>query len=298
MILQQCNVLLYNSIGDKMKYTRPIVLCVISAVCIGLIVYFAMFFGSAKNENATVTTQAKLKYTITFDSDTIEYEKNSDLMQGVTAKGENGEDLTNDVTISSKPTKNIRKKELTYSINKSGYEITPFTRTLLLPNDYNGPKIELGDEDIEVPIDQIASLTMAINQTGIIKTDDGFGNACGITAKISDDVTEPGDYIAKITVQNAFGDTASKKVTITVTEAKSSIIKLTASTITIKKGAKFDATEYIKSAQHEKLGDVTGAIVINSDVDTSKPGRYTVTYSFGNIEELKNEHATLYVTIE
>lgn len=289
---------MYNGLGDKMKYARQILTTLVCLICIGLIVYFAFFFGDAKNEDATVTTLHKGKYTISFDKDTIEYTSGANLMAGVSATGENGEDLTSDVTVSCKPTKSLLKKELTYSINKNGYEIIPFTRTLTLPSDYKGPSISIDNSDIEVPIDQINSLTTIINQSNVVKADDGFGARCNIVAKFNTEVEDIGDYVITITAENVLGDTTSTKMNVSVVEAKSSIIKLSASSVTIGIGEKFDANEYVKSANHETLGDVKNSIVINSTVDTSKAGRYSVTYSFGNIEELKNEKATLIVIVK
>lgn len=281
-----------------MKYTKQILTAIVCVICIGVIVYFIFFFGDAKNENATVTTIHSNTYTISFDTDTIEYQSGTNLMAGVSATGENGEDLTSDVTVSSKPTKNILVKELTYSINKSGYDIIPFTRTLTLPSDYKGPSIDVEQGEIKVPIDQITSLSAIINQSDKIKSDDGFGSRCAMTAEFTTDVTDIGDYVIEITAQNTLGDTKKTKMSVTVVEAESSIIKLTAASVAINVGDKFEPEQYVKSANHKELGDVRSAIVITNTVDTTKAGRYTVTYSFGDIEELKNEKAVLIVTVQ
>lgn len=282
-----------------MKNTRAIIIGAISIVSVALIIYFALFFGKADNKVIQVTTQGQKTYTISFDTDTLHYKKGTNLMQGVTATGENGEDLTADVTVSCKPTTNILTKTLTYSVNKTGYAITTTERKLVIDESYSGPKITIGDGTIEVPIDKVNSLSSIVSKSGVIKTDDGFGGRCAITAEIlvMDDI-DLGDYVANVTAENMLGDTTSVKISVTVVDAEQSIIKLNASSITLNVGEEFNPQSYIKSVNSKEYGDLTSAVVCDSDVDTSKAGVYRAEYRIHGIEEYRNEKTVLYVTVK
>lgn len=282
-----------------MKNTRAIIIGAISILSVALIIYFAMFFGKADNNSVQITTQGQKEYTISFATDTLHYTKGTNLMQGVSAISEDGEDLTADVTVSCKPTSNILTKTLTYSVNKSGYAIKSFERKLIIDGSYNGPSITVGDGNIEVPLDKVNSLSSIINRSGIIKTDDGFGGKCSITAEILVmDEVELGDYVALITAENMLGDTTSVKISVTVVDAEQSIIKLNTSSITLNVGDKFEPQDYIKSAISKEYGDVSQMVMCDTDIDTSKAGIYRAEYTIHGIKELQNEKAVLYVTVK
>lgn len=281
-----------------MKNIRIIILAIISILCVGVLVYFIGFFGDAKNNDATITSQSKMEYEISFDTDTLNFKKGTDLMNGVSAKGMNGEDLTKYVTVSCKPTNNISVKELTYSINKSGYEIKDYTRRLVIDGAYNGPSISIEEGNIEIPINEINQLSSIVSRSGAIDSDDGFGGTCSITAMINGEVLELGDYVATVTAENMLGDTKSAKIGITVTEQSSSIIKLKSSSITLNKGDTFIPQDYIDHAESKEFGDVTLYVTCDDIIDTNTVGQYTATYIIKGIPELKNEKATLYVTVK
>lgn len=281
-----------------MKNASKIATIIICMLCIGAIIYFVFFFGGAKNEDISLTTSAKKNYEISFDTDKLEYNGDTNFMDGVTAIDENGVDISADITVSCKPTSNISVKELTYSVNKAGYELKSYTRKLVINGDYTGPTISISNEEIEIPLDEIASISAFISKSGIVDTDDGFGHRCSVSAEFNSEVTDIGDYVITITAENILGDTKSIKTSATVTDPNKSIIKLTTSAVSLNVGDTFNPEEYIKSAIHDELGDISSAVVCTSTVDTSTPGQYTVIYSFGNIDDLKNEKATLTVTIK
>lgn len=281
-----------------MKHIKTLIIIAVCALCAGALVYFIFFFGGAKNDNATVTTSPQKSYEITFDTDTLHYTIGTDLMSGVKATDENGKELTDEVTVSCKPTNNIAVKELSYSINQAGYEIKSYNRRLVIDDAYEGPSIEVLEGNIEIPLNEIENMSQNVSKSGLVVTDDGFGRSCSITAVPSAKIDTAGDYVITITAENMFGDTKSTKLGITVTEATSSIIKLTTSSITLNIGDKFLPQNYIKSAVSKDYGDVTGAVVCTTVVDTSKAGRYVAEYKINGISELKNEVAKLYITVK
>lgn len=281
-----------------MSKITKLILPTIAIICVAILIYFIFFFNGASYYDDELTTESKTSYTITFDTDELSYKNGINYMQGVTATGDNGEDLAEFVTVSCKPTKDISIKELTYSINKNGYEIKSFTRRLVLNESYKGPSISINNGDFKISIDKVTYLTSELQKSEIISTDDGFGNSCGITANFNTEVTEVGDYVATVTAENSFGDTASTKISVTVTEAESSIIKLKASSITLNVGDKFDANDYVKSAVSDQYGDLTSAVICTTSIDTSKAGIYTVEYRIQGIAEFENEVAYLHITVK
>ena len=281
-----------------MKYAGKIITAVMGLLCIAVLVYLIFFFGNGSKPEETVVTENQKSYTISFENSELEYKKGTDFMQGVTATDENGIDLTGDVTVSCKPTKNIQRKILTYSINKPGYKIQSFERTLVIAEKYSGPSVTVESTAFEIPIDRLNSLSAEAAKSGIIDTDDGFGRECSVTVQINSSDIAVGDYTATVTAQNLFGDTADAKMIVTVTDAESSVIKLTASSLSIAKGDSFEPMDYVKKSEYAGLGDISADVVATGDVDTSKPGVYTVEYKVKGIEELKNETAYIYVTVK
>lgn len=280
-----------------MERAKKIITPIIAVLCVLAIVYLLFFFGKNAMPKDELTTVALKEYSITFDKSEIDYDKSTDFMDGVTATDSNGNDLTQFVTVSCKPTNNISKKTLTYSINKSGYKILTFERSLLLNSSYNGPSIDINGSGVEVPLDRINSLSSIIDSSDIISTDDGFGTPCAISAVIQNqEEIAVGDYVATISAQNIFGDTATAKISVTVTPAESSIIKLSVSSITLNKGDEFEPLDYVISAEHEKYGDLK-PYVIADEIDTSKAGIYNIEYKIEGIRELENEVTYLSVTV-
>lgn len=280
-----------------MEKAKKIAIPIIAIICVLAIIYLLFFFGKNVAPSSELTTAIQKEYTISFDTDELMYSNGVDFMDGVTALDENGENLSSFVTVSCKPTKNISTKILTYSINKSGYKISTFERKLILDSSYTGPSIEISGDGIEVPLDQVKNLSSILSTSNMITTDDGFGATCSITAAIqSQEEITIGDYVATVTAQNIFGDTADTKTTITVVSPESSIIKLSATSVTINKGDSFNPIDYVLSCYDEAYGDLLPYVVADN-IDTSKSGIYTIEYKIEGMTELENEISYLYVTV-
>lgn len=280
-----------------MEKARKIIVPIIAVLCVLAIIYLLFFFGKNAVPTDELTTSALKEYTISFDTSELKYKNGVDFMDGVSVLSEDGQDLTSFVTVSCKPTDNKSKKVLTYSINKAGYKISSFERTLVLDSSYEGPSIEVVGSSFEIPLDQVKNLSSLISSSNVVETNDGFGAPCSITATLQDKDLSIGDYVATVTAQNIFGDTASAKITVSITKPESSIIKLSASSITIKKGDSFEPMDYVLSAEKDEYGDLKDIVICNR-IDTSKAGIYTVEYRIKGITELENEVAYLYVTVD
>lgn len=280
-----------------MNKLSKIISAVVAVICVAVLIYLVFFFGDKQKPHEDVVTLSQKQYIILFDDNELEYTNETDFMNGVTAKDENGVDLTEYVTVSCKPTKDMRKKKLTYSINKAGYEIESFERTLVVSGEYKGPSITYNGTAFEIPIDRLGSISSEIAKSGIVDTDDGFGGKCSVTAVFNTEITEVGDYAVTVTAQNIFGDTASVKVAVSVVEPASSIIKLKASSVSINRGDSFNALDYVISAYDEDFGDLKGNVICDNAIDVNTSGVYTVEYRINGIKGLENEKAFLYVTV-
>lgn len=281
---------------NEMKNLSRIITLIVAAGCIGLLVYMIFFF-TGRDYSQQVTTVPQKQYTIKLDSSSLVYKNGVDFMEGVTATDEDGKDLTQYVTVSCKPTNDIHKKLLTYSLNLSGYEIKSVEMQLIVGDEYKGPSIKQSSEKFEIPLNKIGSLSAEIAKSNAVETDDGFGGSCAISAQIDSPDITVGDYVATVTAQNIFGDTASIKMVVTVTEKADSIIKLKASSVSLNKGDAFNPIDYVDGAIHNEYGDITSQVVAVNTVDTITSGTYTVEYRIKGIKELENEKAYLYVTV-
>lgn len=280
-----------------MKNISKILTFVVAVACVGILVYLIFFFNVESQFKSEVTTAPQKQYEIVFDEPELHYSLGTDFMQGVTAKDADGNDLTQYVTVSCKPTNDFKRKTLTYSINKSGYEIQSFERILTVDDDYKGPSITYNGSGFEIPIDKIGSLSTEVAKSEDVETDDGFGGKCSVSAVINSQDIEIGDYSATVTAQNILGDSTSIKISVTVTEASASIIKLKASSVSLNKGKAFNPMDYLSSAYCEEYGDVSSHVIADNTVDSNTAGVYTVEYSIAGIKELQNEKAYLYVTV-
>ena len=279
-----------------MNKTVKVITLITAAVCVGALIYFIFFFGNTAVPENELTTAQLTDYEITFDTPELEYYDGCDFLQGVKAQDENGIDLSEYVTVSCKPTKNLHKKVLTYSINKSGCKIKSFERTLTIPKSYTGPSVTSNGTTLEIPLNKLDSISAFAANQDIIITDDGFGNPCSFSIS-TPAIDGVGDYVSSVTATNILGDTASCKLAVSVVEADTSVIKLSASSVNISVGDSFSPEDYIVSCNHEDYGDLTPYVSISNNVDTSKSGVYTVEYSIKGIKELQNEKTYLYVTV-
>lgn len=134
---------------------------------------------------------------------------------------------------------------------------------------------------------------------GVVAFDDEDGyitDSIEVSGKVN--TTKPGTYTLKYTVKDSQGEETSITVDIIVSEktetnevakGEKPVIKVTSSIDTITVGDKFDPLAGV-SAYDKEDGDLTGSIKVSGSVDTSKAGKYKLTYTVedkdGNIYTL------------
>lgn len=169
------------------------------------------------------TIQAKAEgeksYTITFEKADLKYNSRcTDIMKGVKAQGDGGEDLTKWIRAEIKPTDDIRLKRICYRINKKSYEKKYFERRMILCDSYNGPVLKIKKDTVEISLKKIDTLCEKLLKTQAVTVEDGFGNrSCKLTASFGEKKVEKGVYTVTVTAENHLGDTVSKKIKVIVT---------------------------------------------------------------------------------
>lgn len=93
------------------------------------------------------------------------------------------------------------------------------------------------------------------------------------------DTHKIGSTDLKITATDSSGNESTGKLKVKVADLSAPKISLKKSSIELKKGASFNARNYLSSATDNKDGNVTGDVKVSGSVNTKKAGKYTVTYT-------------------
>ena len=151
--------------------------------------------------------------------------------------------------------------------------------------DYEKPKFTLSQ-----PLCfEVGSETSVADVIGAVDDYDGdISNSVKILSSTVSTGTA-GEYTVTAQVTNSLGDTAKLKANVIVRQSNnlSPIIELKQNIVYLKKGAKFDEKEYIKSIsdrEGNKL-DLSKAAVVSSSVDTKKVGSYSVEYAVNGAQD-------------
>ncbi|MBC1358083.1 immunoglobulin-like domain-containing protein [Listeria booriae] len=180
-------------------------------------------------------------------------------------------------------------------------------------NPMHNDKYDNGTESLDVTTTVIAADTTkpvitASNKTltvgdsfdpkaGVTASDNKDGNITSKIAVTSNnvDTTKAGTYSVTYSVTDAAGNVGTKTITVTVNEAPDTTKPvITASNKTLTVGDSFDPKAGV-SASDDKDGNITSKVVVTSNnVDTSKAGAYTVSYS---VTDAAGNMATKTITV-
>ncbi|MBC1211885.1 DUF5011 domain-containing protein [Listeria booriae] len=134
-------------------------------------------------------------------------------------------------------------------------------------------------------------------KAGVSASDNKDGNITSKIAVTSNnvDTSKAGTYTVSYSVTDAAGNVATKTITVTVNEAPDTtkpVISANNKTLTV--GDSFDSKAGV-SASDDKDGNITSKVVVTSNnVDTSKAGTYTVSYS---VTDAAGNMATKTITV-
>lgn len=271
-------------------------LSVISIAVILLLVFFADSLLAVDNSDNVITTTTQ-SVNISFDTDPLILDGTSiDLMQGVEAKDDSGNDVTK--LVSASVVNEGNEKYVMYSVNSSDYNLETFKRGLQLKN-YKGPSIAIKNTTYTCDINNIDSYIMSLIEAKSIKASDGYGNDISSNVYVDPSVQlkKAGTQNITLIVKNSLADTARKNISIKITGTlNQSKVTVSTETTSIKKNTTFTPDKYIVSAVDSEGNDITDKIVFENNVDVTTPGRYKVYYYVAG-EDTESPAATLTVVV-
>lgn len=273
-----------------MKKRNVILLILLAALAIALVVAYVYYQRTtASSECPVISFDEQILYITTDATD-------EELLKGVTAMDPEDGDVTDSLLIES--TSNLingNKCKVTYVAFDSKNHMSRAERTLCY-TDYKAPVFELTH-----PLVFRHSRTVDI--LNYVNASDMFDG--DITRKVmysledSTTLDSVGEHIVEMRVTNSKGDTAHLRVKVEVTseDPNPANIQLSQYLVYVPVGTEFSPEEYFMSYSSAEavITDMSG-VRIESDVDTSVSGTYTVTYSTGYGSS--QSHTRLIVVVE
>lgn len=236
---------------------------------------------------------------ITCEEDTISVSveaEESELLQGVTAKDNRDGDITKSIRISSK-SHFMEKGKCTveYIVFDKANQAGTAQRTLIY-TDYTSPKIHL-TKPLKYTVSELKSADLTADMTAEDCLDGDLTNQIRTSLGDSFYDYEPGTYEITAQVSNSYGDVCAVPLEVTVTdntdrtESSKSYPMLSEYIAYTKVGSEIDLGSYLKGIMRggaEYTFAEDGAYIevspdqiqIQSNVDYSKAGTYTVNYSY------------------
>lgn len=246
--------------------------------------------GEEKEEKQTVR--------LIFQSKELVYDGSGalDLMEGVTAKDDRGNDLTDRVDALITAEGGIGRKKIRYTVFSSEGEKATGERTLVL-EDYQGPKIEAASP-LDLQAEDLPDLIPLLKERGQLRGTDGFG------MDITDQVAwqrrklSKGVYEITFSLDNAYLDHAQETVQARISgEVQDLTLALREDRIEIPAGSEFYPLDYLKEAQDPSFGSIADRVQVSSTVNTAKPGNYTAVYALTSVDGTQRAEAVLEVTV-
>ncbi len=202
--------------------------------------------------------------------DTVELEYGSKYVESGISAHTRFKNISNSVVVDSDvDTSKVGTYHVTYKVpSKNGFDT--YTRTVLV-KDNKAPEITLtGDENVNVEYGK------EYEEQGYSANDEYDGNLTN-NVVISKKELEDGSYDIHYEVTDSSSNKAEKVRHIKVVDSIAPVIKIKGSSV-ISVATNATYTEQGATATDNKDGDLTNKITIEGNVDTSKDGKYTLTY--------------------
>ena len=243
------------------KITYLIGVISLLALVIILILSYQMTMNYKDENNQNSSENIK----IIFDDDLV-YDGTGelDLLDGVSAQGEDGTDLTN--RLNAKIVLAGNDKEIRYSVSNDNGQIVYKARNLVLKN-YQGPEI-IANDHLNFDVKDLSNLVTVLNGWGELKGLDGFGKDITNQITYQREKVSDGIYRLTFTLNNIYLDSTSLTVKANISGTISDpVLELYRSSIELDVGSVFYPEDYIKIANDE-----------NGNRNTMQPGVYNVSY--------------------
>lgn len=278
-------------------------------ICLTFVISCAVFAGYMIKTKMVEDSKPPV---ITCDKDTITVSVEDDetaLLKGIKAEDNRDGDITDSVRVSSMSHFVNGKRTVTYVVFDKSNNVGILERTVKY-SDYSSPKIYL-----EKPLRFIISASGGVDMSECYRAKDCLdGDITNQVRAIINDsyyMIQQGQYEVTLQVNNSAGDVCAIPVELQVIlndddeEKEKEYPVLSKYIVYTKKGKKIDTSKYpigiSRNGTEYKFGEYTTAykddIRIESNVDYSKPGVYTVEYSY-KAEGAKRAVTKLYVVVE
>lgn len=254
------------------KITYLIGVISLLALVIILILSYQMTMNYKDDNNQNSSENIK----IIFDDDLV-YDGTGelDLLDGVSAQGENGTDLTS--RLNAKIVLAGNDKEIRYSVSNDNGQIVYKARNLVLKN-YQGPEI-IANDHLNFDVKDLNNLVTVLNERDELKGLDGFGKDITNQITYQREKVSDGIYRLTFTLNNIYLDSTSLTVKANISGAISDpILELYRSSIELDVGSVFYPEDYIKIANDENGNSIKDQVEISSLPNTMQPGVYNVLY--------------------
>ncbi len=229
---------------------------------------------------------------LTCDSDTLYvsiHDGREALLAGVTATDNEDGDLTDHITV-----ENVSRftepgvSHITYAVQDSQNAVTKLTRTLCY-TDYTSPRFSL-----KAPL--VFAYGKTINPVENVTATDCIDGDLSSRIRMSlleedSTISGVGKWKVRFRVTNSMGETVYLTTVVTVTDTTTNEryytpeIRLSDYMVYIPVGGEFDPESYVSgitvssNSSEDNFLSLLSRLRINSDVDTSRPGVYTVEYT-------------------
>lgn len=254
------------------KITYLIGVISLLALVIILILSYQMTMNYKDDNNQNSSENIK----IIFDDDLV-YDGTGelDLLDGVSAQGEDGTDLTS--RLNAKIVLAGNGKEIRYSVSNDNGQIVYKARNLVLKN-YQGPEI-IANDHLNFDVKDLNNLVTVLNERDELKGLDGFGKDITNQITYQREKVSDGIYRLTFTLNNIYLDSTSLTVKANISGAISDpILELYRSSIELDVGSVFYPEDYIKIANDENGNSIKDQVEISSLPNTMQPGVYNVLY--------------------
>lgn len=260
-----------------------------------LFVVISVVFGGMYVENVVLAD--KTVPVINIDTDLLEVSLTAgdeELLAGVTAYDEKDKDITDRVIVES--VSNFIDDgvcKVTYAVCDEDNHVAKKSRKIKY-KDYESPKFGLAESTCYSIYDRI-NLAKAVTATDCI---DGDISKQVIITSENYTKSVAGVFSVNVTVSNKKGDVSELEIPLIVEERELSapVIELKDYLLYVKKDSKLNLPGMIVSAEDSKGNDLRKSVKIESDIDTSKEGTYTVHYYATDEDNLRG-HTILTVVV-
>ncbi len=265
-------------------------------ICIVILfIVISVVFGGMYVENVVLAD--KTIPVISIDSNVLEVSLNAgdeELLKGVTAYDEKDKDITDKVIVES--VSNFIDDgvcKVTYAVCDNDNHVAKKSRKIKY-KDYQSPKFGLTESTCY-------SIYERINLANAVTAEDCIdGDISKQVIITSENYTKSvaGVFSINVTVSNKKGDVSELEIPLIIEDRELSapVIELKDYLVYVKTGSKLNLPGMIVSATDSKQNDLKDSVKIESDINTSKEGTYTVHYYVTDEDNLRG-HTVLTVVV-